>query len=311
MGAPPLIRAISKDPVLSKVKLIAEPWDCGGYQVGSFPNWDIWAEWNGIYRDTVRRFVRGDPGLKAELATRIAGSADLYNTNKRCFGFAACKTMSWRCSHFIDVVKMILHSVFRQRRRRVRLCMGMRARLAAFYTAPSRSLPACRKASHSVNFVIAHDGFTLRDLVSYNDKHNEANGEDGKDGTNDNFSWNCGAEGETQNAGVNALRWKQMRNLQLILLVSRGTPMVLAGAQAALKHGAVLRRCLARLRLGVPEVARGLERGSVLWCMPLRDLEHTLQLSAVSVSQDVKVLQTLPHRCRFSLQTYAVMACRR
>lgn len=99
MGAPPLIRAISKDPVLSKTKLIAEPWDCGGYQVGSFPNWDIWAEWNGIYRDTVRRFVRGDPGLKAELATRIAGSADLYHTNKRCAvgikraAAAACKAV--------------------------------------------------------------------------------------------------------------------------------------------------------------------------------------------------------------------------
>ena len=84
LGSPPLIRAIAKDPILSKKHLIAEPWDIGGYQVGSFPNWDVWAEWNGIFRDAVRRFVKGDTGVKAELATRIAGSADLYHTNNRC-----------------------------------------------------------------------------------------------------------------------------------------------------------------------------------------------------------------------------------
>jgi isoamylase len=84
LTAPPLIRAISKDPILSQCKLIAEPWDCGGYQVGNFPNWDVWAEWNGIYRDTMRRFIRGDLGVKSEVATRLSGSADLYNKNKRC-----------------------------------------------------------------------------------------------------------------------------------------------------------------------------------------------------------------------------------
>jgi isoamylase len=92
LAAPPLIRAVAKDPVLSKAKLIAEPWDCGGYQVGSFPNWDVWAEWNGMYRDVARRFIRGDTGLKPDLATRIAGSADLYNNHNRCGAstFASC-----------------------------------------------------------------------------------------------------------------------------------------------------------------------------------------------------------------------------
>lgn len=172
IGAPPLIRAISKDPVLSKVKLIAEPWDCGAYQVGSFPNWDIWAEWNGQYRDIVRRFIKGDGGLKSDFATKLAGSADLYHVNKR-------------------------------------------------------------KPYHSVNFVIAHDGFTLHDLVSYNNKHNGANGEDGKDGTNDNFSWNCGKEGRSSDEGVLALRNRQMRNYHLALMISQGTPMVLAGDEYA------------------------------------------------------------------------------
>uniref|UniRef100_A0A7S3UH22 isoamylase n=1 Tax=Picocystis salinarum TaxID=88271 RepID=A0A7S3UH22_9CHLO len=169
LTVPPLIRAISKDPILSKVKLIAEPWDCGGYYlVGGFPNWDIWAEWNGIYRDDVRRFLKGDRGFKAAFATRIAGSADLYNVNQR-------------------------------------------------------------KPYHSINFVIAHDGFTLWDLVSYNEKHNESNGEDGRDGSNDNFSWNCGVEGETEDAAVLDLRQKQVRNYTVALLMSNGTPMLLMG----------------------------------------------------------------------------------
>ena len=208
--------------MLSKVKLIAEPWDCGGYQVGSFPNWDIWAEWNGIYRDVVRRFVRGDPGLKAELATRIAGSADLYHTNNRCAArLETCLISTLRCALYPWTVKHFLKD-----------CMtGQRSRE---YTSVSARLQAalvhCRKASHSVNFVVAHDGFTLADLVAYNNKHNEANGEDGKDGTNDNFSWNCGAEGATQEGGVQELRWRQMRNFMLMLLMSRGTPMVVAGA---------------------------------------------------------------------------------
>ncbi len=176
---PPLIRAISKDPLLSKVKLISEPWDCGGlYQVGSFPNWDIWAEWNGKFRDDMRRFIRGDPGMKSAFATRVAGSADLYNYNRR-------------------------------------------------------------KPFHSINFVIAHDGFTLNDLVSYNEKHNGENGEKSRDGSNDNFSWNCGAEGDGGEDGVGVgaevmaavrqLRVRQRKNFHLALMVSQGTPMVLMG----------------------------------------------------------------------------------
>ncbi|XP_051124613.1 isoamylase 3, chloroplastic isoform X2 [Andrographis paniculata] len=169
LNAPPLVRAIAKDSVLSRCKLIAEPWDCGGlYLVGKFPNWDRWAEWNGIFRDDVRRFIKGDSGMKGSFATRIAGSADLYKVNKR-------------------------------------------------------------KPCHSINFVIAHDGFTLYDLVSYNYKHNDANGEGGKDGSNVNFSWNCGFEGETKDANINALRLRQMKNFHVALMVSQGTPMMLMG----------------------------------------------------------------------------------
>ncbi|XP_044511105.1 isoamylase 3, chloroplastic-like [Mangifera indica] len=169
LSAPPLIRAIAKDATLSRCKVIAEPWDCGGlYLVGSFPNWDRWAEWNGKYRDDIRRFIKGDAGMKGTLATRVSGSADLYRVNNR-------------------------------------------------------------KPYHSVNFVIAHDGFTLYDLVSYNNKHNEANGENGNDGSNDNFSWNCGFEGETSNASITALRSRQMKNFQLVLMVSQGVPMMLMG----------------------------------------------------------------------------------
>lgn len=166
---PPLIGAIAKDPILSKVKLISEPWDCGGlYQVGTFPNWDVWAEWNGKYRDDVRRFIKGDPGMKSAFATRLAGSADLYNYNRR-------------------------------------------------------------KPYHSVNFVIAHDGFTLNDLVSYDAKHNEDNGEESRDGSNDNFSWNCGVEGPTSLEAIQQLRVRQRKNFHLALMVSQGTPMVLMG----------------------------------------------------------------------------------
>ncbi|KAK9757642.1 hypothetical protein RND81_01G176200 [Saponaria officinalis] len=169
LDAPPLVRAIAKDEVLSKCKVIAEPWDCGGlYLVGKFPNWDRWAEWNGKYRDDVRRFVKGDCGMKGHFATRIAGSADLYRVNKR-------------------------------------------------------------KPYHSINFVIAHDGFTLYDLVSYNFKHNEENGEGGNDGCNDNFSWNCGFEGETMDPDIVALRSRQMKNFHLALMISQGTPMMLMG----------------------------------------------------------------------------------
>ncbi|KAF5827337.1 glycoside hydrolase superfamily [Dunaliella salina] len=163
LASPPVIREISKHPVLSKVKLIAEPWDCGGlYQVGSFPNWDVWAEWNGKFRDAVRRFIKG---MKKAFATRLCGSSDLYQTNQR-------------------------------------------------------------KPFHSINFVIAHDGFSLHDLVAYNGKHNDINGEGNNDGSNDNFSWNCGVEGSTGDPGVLALRERQMRNMMVALMISQGTPMM-------------------------------------------------------------------------------------
>ncbi|KXZ44609.1 hypothetical protein GPECTOR_64g103 [Gonium pectorale] len=167
MAVPPLVRSIAKHPVLSQTHLIAEPWDIGMYQVGSFPNWDVWAEWNGKYRDDVRRFIKGDAGMKRAFATRIAGSADLYNNHNR-------------------------------------------------------------RPYHSINFVTAHDGFSLYDLVSYNGKHNDANGEGNRDGTNDNFSWNCGAEGRTGDPGVNALRQRQMRNVLVALMLSQGTPMIVS-----------------------------------------------------------------------------------
>ena len=159
---------IHQDPVLSEVKLIAEPWDLGpnGYQVGNFPV--LWTEWNGRYRDCVRRFWKGHGGSVGEFATRIAGSSDLYAHNGR-------------------------------------------------------------RPSASLNFITAHDGFTLRDLVSYEQKHNEANGEENRDGSNHNDSWNCGAEGPTDDAAINALRARQQRNFLATLLLSQGVPMLLAG----------------------------------------------------------------------------------
>ena len=159
---------IHQDPVLSEVKLIAEPWDIGpgGYQVGNFPV--IWSEWNGKYRDCVRRFWKGNGGTVGELATRLAGSSDLFGDDGR-------------------------------------------------------------RPSASVNFITAHDGFTLRDLVSYNQKHNEANGEENRDGSNDNESWNCGVEGPTDEPEVKALRARQHRNFLATLLLSQGVPMLLAG----------------------------------------------------------------------------------
>ncbi len=159
---------IQQDPVISQVKLIAEPWDLGdgGYQVGNFP--PLWTEWNGKYRDTVRDYWRGEPASLAEFASRITGSSDLY-----------------------------AHSD--------------------------------RRPTASINFVIAHDGFTLRDLVSYNEKHNDANGEGGNDGESHNSSWNCGAEGETDDAKINALRLRQQRNFLTTLMVSQGVPMLAHG----------------------------------------------------------------------------------
>ncbi|MGQ4365926.1 glycogen debranching protein GlgX [Streptomyces sp. SAS_272] len=167
---------IQQDPVISRVKLIAEPWDVGegGYQVGNFP--PLWSEWNGRYRDAVRDFWRAEPGSLGEFASRLTGSSDLY--------------------------------------------------------APSRRRPRA-----SVNFVTAHDGFTLRDLVSYNDKHNEANGEDNRDGESDNRSWNCGVEGPTERPGVLALRARQQRNLLATLLLSQGIPMLSHGDELGRTQG--------------------------------------------------------------------------
>jgi glycogen operon protein len=168
MADPPVPWAIEASRTLAHVPLIAEAWDAAGfYHVGAFPGMS-WAEWNGRYRDVMRRFVRGDAGLAGEIATRIAGSADLYADDGR-------------------------------------------------------------RPANSINFVTCHDGFTLRDLVSYEAKHNEANGEENRDGTNDNASWNCGAEGETADAAVNALRLRQAKNFLAILMLSRGVPMLLAG----------------------------------------------------------------------------------
>src|SRR5689334_2963444 len=159
---------MQQDPTLSQVKLIAEPWDVGegGYQVGNFPV--RWAEWNGIYRDSIRAFWKGEGGLASDLGYRLTGSSDLYQGDGR-------------------------------------------------------------KPSASINFITAHDGFTLRDTVSYNDKHNEANKENNQDGHNDNRSWNCGAEGPTEDEEVNRLRARQQRNFLATLLLSQGTPMLLGG----------------------------------------------------------------------------------
>ena len=168
---------VQQDPVVSQVKLIAEPWDVGpgGYQVGNFP--PQWTEWNGKYRDTVRDFWRGEPATLGEFAARITGSADLYE-----------------------------HSG--------------------------------RRPVASINFVIAHDGFTLRDLVSYNDKHNQANGENNNDGESHNRSWNCGVEGPSDDAGVLALRAQQSRNFLATLLLSQGVPMICHGDELGrTQHG--------------------------------------------------------------------------
>ncbi|MEV7396999.1 glycogen debranching protein GlgX [Aeromicrobium sp. NPDC092404] len=167
---------VQQDPVVSQVKLIAEPWDVGpgGYQVGNFP--PQWTEWNGLYRDTVRDFWRGEPATLGEFASRITGSSDLYQDNGR-------------------------------------------------------------RPYASINFVTAHDGFTLNDLVSYNDKHNEANGEDGRDGADDNRSWNCGVEGPTDDPDILELRHRQRRNLMATMLLSQGVPMVLHGDELGRTQG--------------------------------------------------------------------------
>ena len=166
---------IHQDPVLSQVKLIAEPWDVGpgGYQVGNFPV--LWSEWNGIYRDVVRDFWRGEEGV-ADFASRFTGSSDLYRDDGR-------------------------------------------------------------RPFASINFVTAHDGFTLHDIVTYNEKHNEANLEDNRDGTDDNRSWNCGVEGETDDPAINDLRGRQQRNFLATLILSQGVPMLLGGDEFSRSQG--------------------------------------------------------------------------
>src|SRR5256714_1382982 len=168
---------IHQDPVISQTKLIAEPWDIGegGNQVGNFPV--LWAEWNGKYRDELRRFWKGDEGRIGEVAYRLTGSPDLYQTTGR-------------------------------------------------------------RPYASINFVTAHDGFTLNDLVSYNEKHNEANGEENRDGDNNNLSWNCGAEGPSDNSAINALRRKQRRNFLITMFLSQGVPMLCSGDEVGrTQHG--------------------------------------------------------------------------
>ncbi|XP_057417188.1 isoamylase 1, chloroplastic [Lotus japonicus] len=167
--SPPLIDLISNDPILHGVKLIAEAWDAGGlYQVGTFPHWGIWSEWNGKYRDTVRQFVKGTDGFAGAFAECLCGSPNVYQGGGR-------------------------------------------------------------KPWNSINFVCTHDGFTLADLVTYNNKHNLPNGEDNNDGENHNNSWNCGQEGEFASSSVKKLRKRQMRNFFLSLMVSQGVPMIYMG----------------------------------------------------------------------------------
>ncbi|MGP1613370.1 MAG: glycogen debranching protein, partial [Catonella sp.] len=169
MSNAPLLQNLAHDQILADVKLIAEAWDAGGlYQVGSFPSWNRWAEWNGKYRDDIRDFLKGDIGLMPVAARRIAGSKDIYD-------------------------------------------------------------PEHRGENASVNFINCHDGFTLWDMYCYNGKHNEANGWNNTDGADDNRSWNCGWEGETDNENINKLRHRLCKNAMTTLLMSRGTPMFLAG----------------------------------------------------------------------------------
>ncbi|MFQ5794624.1 MAG: glycogen debranching protein GlgX [Candidatus Bipolaricaulia bacterium] len=173
---PPLLETLAFDPILGKCKLIAEAWDAGGlYQVGSFPAYGRWAEWNGKYRDTLRKFLKEDLGQVGGIAQRLQGSPDLYRG---------------------------------------------------------------RGPTASINFVTCHDGFTLADLVSYNEKHNEANGENNNDGANDNHSWNCGWEGPTDDPEINALRRRQIKNAVAMMMVSQGVPMILMGDELGrTQHG--------------------------------------------------------------------------
>jgi len=169
LANPPLLESLALDPILANTKLIAEAWDAAGlYQVGSFPAWGRWAEWNGNYRDDVRKFVKSDTSQVPALASRLLGSPDLYH-------------------------------------------------------------PSGRFPYHSINYVTCHDGFTMADLFSYNEKHNEANGEDNRDGVSVTHSWNCGAEGPTNDPEINRLRLRLQKNLTALLLISGGVPMILGG----------------------------------------------------------------------------------
>jgi len=167
LNNPPLLESLAHDPILAKCKLIAEAWDAGGlYQVGAFPAYGRWAEWNGKYRDTIRKFLKGEKNTVGQLSQCMQGSPEMYLQ---------------------------------------------------------------RDTTAGINFITCHDGFTLYDLFAYNSKHNEANGENNQDGNNDNDSWNCGCEGETDDAGINFLRHKQVKNALAILMLSQGVPMILMG----------------------------------------------------------------------------------
>ncbi|MBF0317087.1 MAG: glycogen debranching protein GlgX [Nitrospirae bacterium] len=170
---PPLLERIAADPILANTKLIAEAWDAAGlYQVGTFPNWGRWAEWNGKFRDDIRRFVRGEAGMVKTVIARLMGSPEMYKESNR---------EPW----------------------------------------------------HSINFITSHDGFTLNDLVSYNSKHNENNGEYNRDGTDENLSWNCGWEGPAKSGEINNLRRQQIKNFATLMFLSHGVPMLLAGDEIA------------------------------------------------------------------------------
>jgi isoamylase len=176
MAHPPVVWNIELSEELADTKIIAEAWDAAGlYQIGYFPGYR-WAEWNGRYRDDIRRFVKGDPGMVGAVAARMSGSADIYETTGH-------------------------------------------------------------EPINSINFITCHDGFTLNDVVSYDSKHNDANGEGNRDGINDNLSWNCGAEGETDNPDIDRLRTRQVKNFAAILLLSQGVPMILGGDEMRRTQG--------------------------------------------------------------------------
>ena len=198
---------VQQDPIVSQVKLIAEPWDIGegGYQVGNFPG--LWTEWNGKYRDTVRDYWRGEPATLGEFASRLTGSSDLYEATSR-------------------------------------------------------------RPGASINFVTAHDGFTLNDLVSYNEKHNEANGEDNRDGESHNRSWNCGVEGPTDDPEILELRERQMRNIMATLMVSQGTPMITHGDEIGRSSTWQQQRLLPGLRIVLDGLVSGRQEQRVTGVHP-------------------------------------------